>query len=147
MGVKTKIFKISEILMGMLFFLLYNCQRTEPVDLGEFDCSECYQEKPEWAPLNIKVTINDQNPYVPLVVYIGNIEDGLIDWVDTAFVTDYFVDVHPDRYYSVSAEYRDGEKTIFAVDGDKLTSNHNTNDCDAPCYYFKGGYIDVRLRN
>jgi len=141
--------RIIILFLLTLQLLIFNsgCERQEPVDLSEIDCSECYQDKPEWGPLNITVTINSQNPYVPLKVYIGNFEEGNLDWTDTAYSSDFRVDVKPDQYYSVTAEYKDGDKTIFAVDGDKLKIKHTSDKCDEPCYYFKGGYIDVRLRN
>jgi len=134
-------------LMTILLMVIVSCERQEPVNLSNIDCSECYQDKPEWGPLNIKVTINDQNPFVPLKVYIGNFEEGNLDWTDTAYSKDFWVDVKPDQYYSVTAEYKDGDKIIFAVDGDKLKLQHTSDKCDEPCYYYSGGYIDVRLRD
>lgn len=139
--------KGKTIFITLILLVLVSCERQEPFDLSEIDCSECYQDKPEWGPLNITVTINSQNPYVPLKVYIGNFEEGNLDWTDTAYSNDFWVDVKPDQYYSVTAEYKDGDKTIFAVDGDKLKVKHTSDKCDEPCYYFQGGYIDVRLRD
>ena len=144
MKTKTKI-----LFLLTLQLLIFNsgCERQEPVNVSEIECSECYQDKPEWGPLNITVTINSQNPYVPLKVYIGNFEEGNLDWIDTAYSSDFWVDVKPDQYYSVIAEYKDGDKTIFAVDGDEHKLKYTPDKCDEPCYYYKGGYIDVRLRN
>ncbi|MBN2176019.1 MAG: hypothetical protein JW731_17950 [Bacteroidales bacterium] len=139
--------RILYIIPGLIFMLLLNqCERKEPVDLGEFNCDECFQEKPEWGSLIVYVTLNDENPKVPLVVYIGNIEDGNIDWYDTADTREYYVPVRPDKYYSVRAEYRQGSKTIYAVDGDKFKLKYNNDGCDEPCYYFKGGYYDLQLK-
>ena len=131
----------------LIFFLVFlaGCERNEPLE--SFDCATCYQDKPDWGPLQIMVTINNDNPYVPLVIYRGDIESNDIEYMDIAYSSEYTVDVPPDKYYSVTAEYKDGSKTIFAVDGDKLKMKKNIKDCDKECYYFKGGYIDVRLRN
>lgn len=135
-----------------LFFLLVvifiscACERYEPLSTG-VDCTECYQQRPEWVQLNAKVSINAENQYVPLVVYIGNIEDNVVDWVDTTYHEDYWLDVKPDRYYSVKAKYKDGSTVIYAIDGDEIKLKRTSSDCDEECYYQKGGFIDVSLRN
>ena len=135
------------LLTLQILILNSGCERLESVDIGEFDCSECYQDKPEWGRLTVTLTINDQNPFVPLVIYRGDFENNDIEYVDTSYSADYWVEVPADKYYSVTAKYKDGNKTIFAVDGDKLKLKHTSDKCDEPCYYFKGGYIDVRLRD
>jgi hypothetical protein len=144
--------KINNILtnVGLLiaiFLIAAACERREPIDLGEFNCSECFEDEPEWGSLIVYVTINGENPRVPLVVYIGDIEEGNIDWYDTATSKEYYVPVRPDAYYSVVAKYKRGDQTILAVDGDKFKLEYTDKQCDTPCYYFKGGYIDVRLRD
>lgn len=126
--------------------VMSSCERDEPVNAGDVDCYECYNPRPEWMKLNVKVTINDQNPEVPLTIYIGNVEDGNIDWVDTTNTNSYWVGVHPDQYYSVKAEYKDGSNTIFAIDGDKIQLKYSEDSCEEPCYYAVGGYIDVQLK-
>ena len=133
----------------LIFFMVLftGCEFYDPSNLSSFDCSTCYQDKPDWGPLQIKVTINSQHPSVPLVIYRGDIESNDVEYIDTAYTSDYTVDVPVDQYYSVTAEYRDGEKTIYAVDGDELKLKKNATDCDEECYYFEGGSIDVILRN
>ncbi len=127
--------------------MFVSCERYDPVNVGEIDCYNCYNPRPEWVRLNIKVTINNENQKVPLTIYIGNFEDGNVDWIDTTSIADYWVEVHPDQYYSVKAEYKDGNKLIYAIDGDKIKLNYTENSCDEPCYYSTGGYIDVQLKN
>ncbi|GAB4325480.1 MAG: hypothetical protein Kow00127_18210 [Bacteroidales bacterium] len=136
---------------GILFLLsltLYwtGCERYEPDEGGMIDCDQCYADKPEWVQLHVRVTLNDLHPFVPLTVYKGNIEEGMVDWVDTAWNSDYWVDVLPDSYYSVKAVYMSDGDTIMAVDGDRVKLLKNTSECDETCYYQSGGYIDVRLR-
>jgi hypothetical protein len=137
--------KVKWFILIVILVNLTQCERNEPLDFSSFDCSACYQDKPDWGPVEIKLTINDQNPSVPIVIYRGDIENNDIEYVDTAHNSDYTVDVPVDKYYSVTAEYKDGGRTIYAVDGDKFKLEQNTKDCDEDCYYFKGGYFDVRL--
>ncbi len=142
---KQLIFYIS-LLAITLFMLFVSCERYEPLNIGDVDCYECFNPRPEWVKLNVKVTINHENQRVPLTLYIGNFEDGNVDWIDTTSSIDYWVDVHPDQYYSVKAEYKDGSKIIYAIDGDKIKLNYSKESCDEPCYYSTGGYIDVQLK-
>lgn len=135
-----------------LFCLLFTamlfaggCERLEDVNIEGFDCARCYQDKPEYVQLRVKVTINEENPYVALTVYVGDFEENVIDWEDVTYNGTYWVDVYPDRYYSVKAEYKEGSKTVYAIDGDKVKLQYNSSDCDLPCYYQVGGYIDVSL--
>lgn len=134
----------SMIIFMIGILLILGCERQPPKDPG-FDCTYCYQDKPDWGPLEIKVTINDENPYVPITIYIGNIEDNNIEYIDTAYSSVYWVDVPIDKYYSVTAEYKSGDKTIIAVDGDKFKLKKNIKDCDEECYYYSGGFFDNRL--
>ena len=141
--IKFKLFMFMTIFMTGIF-LTIGCERQPPNDYG-FDCEYCYQIKPDSGQIGIKVTINDENPYVPITIYIGNIEDNNIEYSDTSYSSEYWVDVPVDKYYSVTAEYKSGDNTIIAVDGDKFKLKKNTKDCDEECYYYSGGFFDNRL--
>jgi hypothetical protein len=144
--VPTNLIDIGNVIILIsLLFIPIGCERQEPWE--SFDCKNCYQDKPEMGPLQIKVTINGQNPIVPFVIYRGVVEDNNIEFIDSANRSDWSVDVPVNNYYSVNAQYKDGNNTIFVIDGDKLKLKENNSNCDERCYYFQGGYIDVRLRN
>ncbi len=134
------------IFIFIIFILFVSCERFEDVTIEGFDCYYCYQEKPEWVDLTVFATLNDENPEVPLEIYIGDFEEGNFDWHDTARNEEWYVPVKPGNYYSVLAKYKDGSRTIIAVDGDKIKVKYNDTDCDEGCYYQSGGHIDVRLR-
>lgn len=134
------------IVCFLVMFIVFSCERNEGVNLDGFDCLDCFQQKPEWVRLDATVTINSENPFVAIIIYKGNVEDNVIDFIDTTKTSDYWVDVHPDQYYSVRAKYIRGTDIIYAVDGDKVKLNYSETKCDQPCYYKSGGVIDVRLR-
>jgi hypothetical protein len=138
--------KFVYLFLFLLIVTFISCERNKQFSLDKFDCSDCYQEKPDSADLTVKVTINNENPRVPLVIYKGKIEDQVIDYIDTAINSDYYLWVKVDEYYSVEAKYKSGNKTIIAVDGDKIKTKKNSTECDETCYRIKGGYINVRLR-
>lgn len=138
---------LMTLLVFQLFIFSISCERDVPSKLAGVDCGDCDNIRPEEGKLLVTLTINDENPYVPLVIYRGNIEDNNIGYVDTSYSTDYWVIVPVDNYYSITAEYKSGDKTIFAVDGDEFKIKYTDTDCSYPCYYFYGGYYDVQLKN
>ncbi len=135
------------LLIIQLMIVTICCERDVPPKLTTVDCFDCYQNRPDWGQLNVKLTINDENPMVPIVVYIGNIEDNNIEWIDTSYSDDYWVEVPVNKYYSITAEYKSGDKTILAVDGDEFKIKYTETDCDYPCYYYYGGYYDIQLKD
>ncbi len=135
----------TRMLIVLLTLSLYSCE--EKVYYGSVDCSECYQIKPDSADLVVKVTINDIYPEVPLTFYRGNIEAGEIEYVDTAYGTNYYLWVPVDKDFSVKAEYKRGNTTIYAVDGTKIEVLKVPDACDEVCYIVDDEVIDVRLNS
>ncbi len=131
--------------IALLLILLIGINSCDKCDMKSTDCSECYTIKPDTGELIIKLTINDENPKVPIVIYKNNIEDNDIEFTDTARSEDYYIDVPINKYYSVTARYKVNDKTIVAVDGDKIKTK-KIYSCDELCWIIKGGYINVKLK-
>jgi len=125
--------------------LLCGCQ--EKVFTGNIDCSECYTDEPDSAALNIDITVNDKYPVVPLVIYREEFEKDLVDWIDTATTSDYWVRVAIDREYSVKVEYATSSDTIYVIDAARIRARRGVNDaCDDVCWVFVHDRIDARLK-
>lgn len=134
------------LLLTLLFAAkFYGCEQ-EDLDYV-IDCDNCLEEKPDSADLIISVTINDENPYVPLTFYVGDYEDGVIDFEDTTYTEERYLYSKVGVEYSVKATYQVGGETVFAVDGDKLRIINGEGDCYPPCYFIRGGTLDVRLKD
>ncbi|HJZ40397.1 MAG TPA: hypothetical protein VJ203_08535 [Bacteroidales bacterium] len=117
----------------------------EKIFTGDVDCSECYQEKPEFADLIINVSINDSFAEVPLVIYRGDVENGQIEYADTAYKSPYYHYVPVDKKYSVRADYKKANKTLYAIDGTKLKVLLVTEACDQECYVIENEVINVEI--
>jgi hypothetical protein len=134
-------------LLIMLFLpailLLNSC---EGDGFQSVDCSECYNPEPDTADLFVRVTINGENPEVPLKVYKGKVEENRLEWIDTTSSSSYYLAVKTNEYYSVVATYKSGTRTILAVDGQKIRTQHVTDVCDDDCWIIKGGRLDARLK-
>jgi hypothetical protein len=145
---EKQLIKMKNIFLFCLFFffIAFSCKEiSSSSDCENPDYSDCNTNKPVSGQLNIKLTINSENSSVPLVIYTGKIEDNNL--YDTVTVTSgsYSTSVDIDHFYSVTATYKSGNKTIIAVDGDDVKSKSNTN-CDSTCYSVQDGSIDVRLK-
>ena len=111
----------------------------------QIDCGECYGYEPDSANLIINLTINAENDSVPLTFYLGDYEDGVIDWQDTATTAEFLLYSKMNSTYTVRATYRSGNKIIEAFDSDNMTLYNANAECGSPCYIVKGGIYDLTL--
>ncbi|MEZ5070499.1 MAG: hypothetical protein R2751_05910 [Bacteroidales bacterium] len=130
-------------LVAILSIPFRGCQ---PEDMTwAIDCMDCYTEAPDSAKLIVYLTINEENQAVPLTFYRGTVEDGAIDWIDTAVSGEFTLYSAIDQTYSVMATYRSGDKTILAFDEDRMRVVDEGESCGTPCYMVRDGIFDVRL--
>jgi len=136
---------MNRIIYLLLFVLLaVACERK--FELFELDCENCYQEKPEWGPLIIYFSFDEENDSVSYTIYRGNFENKEVEYAGKATLTEEQIDVPVNECYSVEALYLKDGDTIRVVDGDTFKLKKETSECDEKCYSFKDGMIDVRLK-
>ena len=139
---------ITKLLFILLLAFAVNFSGCEQEDLAlNIDCDNCIEFFPDSADLVINVTINDENPFVPLTFYVGDYEDGNIDYRDTTDTEERFLYSKVGVNYSVKATYQKDGETVIAIDGDRLRVVDGSGDCYPPCYFIRGGTLDVRLKN
>lgn len=133
----------------LAFILIGSVKMTgcEQEDLNYFfDCANCLENIPDSADLIVTVTINDAHPFVPLTFYEGDYELGVVDYRDTARTAEHFLYSKVGMDYSVMATYYTEEDTVFVVDGDRMRVVNGEEDCYPPCYYVRGGTLDLTLK-
>jgi hypothetical protein len=131
----------------IIILILLSGSCGEKILTGEVDCNECYAEKPEGDYLFINLTINDAYyPRVPVIVYEGNVEDNNVLTIDTATYSPFEVYVPMDRKYSVRAEYKKDDATLFAIDGTKLELKVVNDVCDGKCYVIEGQTLNAKIK-
>ena len=82
----NKIKYISRIFLIIIIAVSIKITACEQEDLDFYvDCYDCLSEPPDSSSLIVYVTINNENPYVPLVFYRGDYEDNVVDWIDTSY--------------------------------------------------------------
>jgi len=140
--------KIERVVkLGLVFiFIMGSFMSCE--DRGAFvDCSECYSVEPDSGDLIIYLSIESPHLKVPLTIYKDQVDDEYIEYIDTAYSSPYYLYVDLNEYYSVKAEYNLGEKTIYAVDGDKIKTRYVTETCDLDCWVLTGGILNAELKD
>ncbi|UCH14697.1 MAG: hypothetical protein JSV22_01740 [Bacteroidales bacterium] len=133
--------------LGIILILtvsMYAC--SEKIFTAGIDCEECYQEKPDSAYVEIKLTVNDTYDSIPLIVYSDKVENYEIDWIDTAYANPFYLFVAVNKYYSVAAKYIKNTDTIIAIDGTKIKIKHVSGECDEECWVIEGDELNVTLK-
>lgn len=125
--------------------IIFSCEQ-DPF-IFDVNCDECYINEPDSADLIVDLTINEENPFVPLVFYRGEVDENNIEWIDTAYSERLYLYSPVNEYYSIKAFYKSGDQVLIAVDGDKLKTSRVSDVCDYDCWVIRGGILDVRLKD
>jgi hypothetical protein len=115
-------------------------------DKGYIFVGDCFTDRPEEAEMEIRLTINDENRKVRIVIYAGTIESDSIIYTNTCQVETLHVQVPVDHYYTVVAQYKSGSKIINAVDGSKLRVVKTTQEDGSDCFQVQGDKLNVKLK-
>ena len=144
MSRKRLLIKLTAAIVLVLVSGKFTACETENWMLS-IDCADCYGYAPDSANLIINLTINTENDSVPLTFYLGDYEEGVIDWQDTATTEEFYLYSKMNSSYTVKASYKSGNKIIEAFDADDMELYNANAECGSPCYIVKGGIFDVRL--
>lgn len=144
-----KTFNILQLVMILFcLIILQSCERTfvsTPEDCMNYDYSDCNTSEPAVVPMNIKLTINWENPQVPITIYKGKLESRDTILSDTTGSSSYIALLKPDNYYTVEARYISGNNIIYAIDGDNVKKIRNQ-ICDSVCWTVQEGNVNVELK-
>ena len=88
------------VLIFMLAVLLIGCERK--INLETLNCKDCYQEPSDYGPLTLFFTINEENPYVPFIIYVGDFYKRVVEYADTAFFPEIEIDLPVVAFYCLS---------------------------------------------
>ncbi len=133
--------KIFFIIIFIIFslnscFLIYDEEFCEDYNYSDCDTYEPYS-------FDMEIVISSRSEGVPVWFYSGNVENGTLLFADTVYST-FYEEVIFGGEYSIKAEYKEGDKIIFAVDGCKPTKR-STNKCDSVCWTSSHCDLDVSL--
>ncbi|NOY37259.1 MAG: hypothetical protein GXO83_06755 [Chlorobi bacterium] len=118
----------------------------DEVTYESVDCSTCITYRPDSGDLIIRLTIDAENPQVPVAIYRDRLENNDIRFEDTVSLNELEVSVPLGHYYTVTAEYVSGQDTILAIDGDIIETKKVIGQCETTCWIISGGVLNVQYR-
>ena len=131
------------ILPLIIIITLFSC------DIDGLDCEEhpiwkdCEQYAPSDGKLRISVTINSSNPRVPVNIYRGDFELGILVLSETLSVEDVEYTL-PIGEYSATATYVSGQNTIMTVDGGEIKAEL-VEYCNINCWEVSDASLNLEL--
>lgn len=102
-----------------------------PALLFFMGCEDQCDPGPYFGEVKVKLTINDENPDVHVVIFEGKIEKG--DTLISEYVSEspVYYELEAEKYYSATARYQSGVREVLAVDGKKMTTTSDDDTCEA----------------
>lgn len=131
------------ILPLIVTFTLTGC------DIDNLDCEEhpiwkeCERYAPSHGILYISVTISSSNPRIPVNIYWGDFELGILVLSDTLVVENAEYTL-PIGEYSATAKYMSGQDTIMTVDGGEIKAEL-VEYCNMDCWEVTNANLDLEL--
>jgi hypothetical protein len=128
----------------LLASLITSCDKPY-VDCEYPDYSNCITEEPENGKIIIKLSINALNKAIPVTIYNGRIENNVVYFTDTVYVSSKEYIVPANNYYSVKAVYKSGNTIINAIDGAYIEKKQYA-VCDSICWVVKDVALNLKLK-
>ena len=104
---------------------------------------DCFSYEPGEGLVEVSVTLNTENPWVVVKLYENDIEDDILILTDTLSVTERNYTLSVGRY-SGSALYLEGVKKVLVIDGDKISTDHESY-CEGDCWHVDDAELNLEL--
>jgi hypothetical protein len=129
----------------LILLIVFIVACDEKIFTFDVDCDHCYTSEPEFVDLEIFLTLRSNSDQVPIVVYIGNMEDNVVEFVDTAYESPYYLSVRADRRYTVKAEYKRNDRVLYAVDATRPKVLKVSDTCEETCFVTKNNLLHAEI--
>jgi len=146
MEIKYRLFYSLICLACIMAVVLGSCS-TSSSEEGLY-CIDCRAEEPDSDKISIDITINNENPEVPIMIFKNKYNPSAnLDTIfnDTVNVGSVSVKVEINKFYSIQASYKSGTKIIHAIDGG-LFETKKLAGCQNTCWQTVGGKYDLKLK-
>ena len=107
---------------------------------------ECYlEEKPEYYDVKLKITINEENPEVPITVFYGNVQRNNVAKQLNANESIITINLKTNHEYTYQAKYLKGSDTVYVPIKAKLSTDTYTCHNDT-CWKVNNNVINLKLK-
>ena len=114
--------------------------------LLDFNCEECYIDKPLYSAIQANFTINDENQEIPLTIYRGSPDNNKIVLTDIVTVETLFIDIENEVEYTFVARYTRNGRTHYVINTLKTQVYIDQESCSAPCYYVTNKKVNLKIK-
>lgn len=116
-------------------------------NLLEFNCSECYPDKPLDSWVKLHLSINEENTEVPITVYLGPPENEVIVLEEVASKETHYIYIENETVYTVVAKYKVDGRTRLVFNKIETKIFYDYESCNEPCYWVSGAIANMRIAN
>ena len=142
--VKSILTKTIMLITVATILLSISC---DSIDLSPVDCSECYTDEPEYGEIELKLTINDENPEIKITLYKEKFDATNPIYSEIVETTSIQLVIRTNIEYVVKAEYLKNGRSYHVVNRAKLKTKLDKENCDEHCYYIVGKSVDLRIKD
>ena len=126
----------------IILVLFFSCQKQ-----GLFvNCSECTHDEPTDTDVQMKVSISDTDPSIPIRIYEGFLEDSILYATYTAHLKNNYINLTLNKQYTFTATYYVDGKKYITVDSTTPQVKYEKDQCDNPCYYVYDNEVNLKLK-
>lgn len=131
---------ISAAVLFVVMALFFSCEEVVIVN-----CSECFEEEPDEAYLEIKLDVTA--PGVNVTIYNGNPGDSIKFATYKTYSKTSYYKVPLNKSYTLTAEYIISGVSYIAVNEVKPRVTFSEEQCTDPCYYVYDKTVNLKLKN
>ena len=148
---KRAMTRVRNILFAIMIVAASSCDKLVSDELNKLKTSDdencdCYlYEKPESYDVQLRITINDANPQVPVTVFFGNVERKNIATTLTASETVVAINLKTNHDYTYQAKYLKGSDTVYVPIKARLSTDTYVCQGDT-CWRVNNNVINLKLK-
>jgi hypothetical protein len=133
-----------------LLMLILSCDDDSffSTDISEedYDCSNCYVEKPKLMNMKLKFSTLNNDDYVYYTVYEGNAFSSDIYTNGETMYSSIVISVEPDKKYTIVAEYYKNASFYYVINDCYPKLKYLENVCNDDCYQPNNISCDLTLK-
>jgi hypothetical protein len=139
------VFTRTIMLIAIVVFALgISC---DSIDISPVNCAECYPVKPKDGHIELKLTINDENPEVTIILYEDEFDEANLIYSKKVQNSTFLLKIMTNKEYVIEAKYMKDGRSYHVVNKAKLKTRRDTENCSEPCYYIAKRSVDLRIKD
>lgn len=115
------------------------------LDKENTDCNYCFEQEPEFVEAEMIFNIKPRISNVQYSIYRGYAFKSELYAEGLADTNHVFINVKPNLFYTVVAQYTVDNKIIYVINDFKVKVEYCKDCCSDPCYYVHEAKCNLEL--